>query len=134
MRVLGIIEKGPDGLYAVRSEAVIGRSCLGGYGLSVDECREDFMVSIDEAIEDCEREGLKHPDKEHIHVLFTYDLPSFFNYFDYINISKFAAFVGINESKMRQYKSGLAFPSEKTTKKILAAIQQIASELSMVAL
>ena len=51
-----------------------------------------------------------------------------------INTSKFAAYVGVNESKMRQYKSGLAFPGEKTTKKILAAIKKIGAELSVVAL
>ena len=133
MKIEGIIEKGKD-MYAVRSEDMIGRCCLGGFGDSVDEAREDFMVSIEEAIEDATKEGFNPPTMEEISVLFTYDLPSFFNYFDYINISKFAAHIGINESKMRQYKNGLAFPCEKTTKKILSAIKQIGSELSMVSL
>ena len=133
MRIKAIIEKGKE-RYAVRSDAIIGRCYMGGFGDSVDEAREDFMVSIEEAIEDAAEEGFNPPTMEEISVVFTYDLPSFFNYFDYINISKFASFAGINESKMRQYKSGLAFPCEKTTKKILAAIKQIGSELSMVSL
>lgn len=55
--------------------------------------------------------------------LFFY-LSSFFSQFNYINVSKFAEYTGINESKMRQYKSGVAFPGEKTTKKILTALAQ----------
>ncbi|MBO4605730.1 MAG: pilus assembly protein HicB [Bacteroidales bacterium] len=133
MKITGIIEKGKE-MYAVRSDDMIGRCCLGGFGDSVDEAREDFLVSIEEAIEDATKEGFNPPEMKDISVLFTYDLPSFFNYFDYINISKFASYVGINESKMRQYKSGLAFPCEKTTKKILSAIKQIGNELLTVAL
>ena len=40
----------------------------------------------------------------------------------------------INESKMRQYKSGAAFPNEKTTRKILSAIKRIGAELNSVTL
>ena len=130
MIVKAIIEKGKDGLYAVRSETVIGRTCLGGFGDSVEEAKEDFLVSIDEAIEDSEEQKLDHPDRSDISVIFTYDLPSFFNYFDMFNTSKFASYAGINESKMRQYKSGITYPGEKTTKKILSAVRRIAAELS----
>lgn len=58
-----------------------------------------------------------------------YDLQSFFNYFDWINVSQFAKKAGINESKMRQYKNGLAFAGESTTKKILDTIKNIGAEL-----
>ena len=44
-----------------------------------------------------------------------YDLPSFFNDFDFINVSKFAQYAGINESKMRQYKSGSSYPAGTRT-------------------
>ena len=133
MKVRAIIEKGSE-MYGIRSDDIVGRCCLVGFGDTVEEAREDFMVSIEEAIEDADEAGLKHPSSDEIKVTFTYDLPSFFNYFDIINISKFAAYVGVNESKMRQYKSGLAFPGEKTTKKILVAIKKIGAELSMVSL
>ena len=66
---------------------------------------------------------------EHIDVTFKYDLQSFFNYFDWINVSQFAKKAGINESKMRQYKNGLAFAGESTTKKILDTIKNIGAEL-----
>ena len=134
MTIEAIIEKGPDGLYGVRTESIIGRTCLGGFGLNVEEVKEDFLVCIQEAIADAEEQGLPHPVFEDVHVNFTYDLPSFFNNFDMLNTSKFASYAGINESKMRQYKCGAAYPGTKTTKKILAAIRKIGAELSAVML
>ena len=134
MTIKAIIEKGEDGLYAVRSESKIGRSFLGGFGESVEEARKDFEVSMLEAIEDAEKMGMVHPSRNSVKIEFRYDLPSFFNYFDVINTTKFAAYAGINESKMRQYRCGLAYPGEKTTNKILAAIKKIGAELAVVAL
>ena len=134
MTIDAIIERGPDGLYGIRTEAVIGRTCLGAFGLSVEEVKEDFIVCIQEAIEDAEENGLSHPAIEDVHVNYTYDLPSFFNLFDMLNTSKFASYAGINESKMRQYKCGAAYPGDKVTKKILSAIRKIGAELSAVML
>ena len=65
-----------------------------------------------------------------IDISFRYDIPSFFNYFDFLNVSKFAEYAGINESRMRAYKSGLAYPGEKTTRKIMKAIESIGAEIS----
>lgn len=71
---------------------------------------------------------------EEIEVEFRYDLPSFFNYFDWINISAFAKQAGINESKMRAYKSGLATASENTLAKILSTIRTMGAAMSAVTL
>lgn len=128
--IKAIIEKGSDGLYAVRTEFKVGRSFPGGFGESVEEAKEDFEAAIEDAIEDARANGIKSPEKESLKVVYKYDMPSFFNYFDFINVAKFAALVGINESKLRQYKSGIAYPGEKTTKKILSAVGRIGSELS----
>ena len=103
---------------------------LGGYGSSVEEAKADFFESIKEAKEMIIEEGKVLPDgADAIDVVFKYDLQSFFNYFDWINVSQFAKKVGINESKMRQYKNGLAFAGESTTKKILDTIKNIGAEL-----
>lgn len=127
--VIAIIEKGRDGLYAVRSEYKIGRSFLGGFGDNVEEAKEDFESSIDDAIEDAEKSGLTYIEKNRLKIVYKYDMPSFFNYFDFINVSKFASYIGINESKLRQYKTGRSFPGEKTTLKILTAVGRIGNEL-----
>ena len=105
MRVNCVVEKGSDGLFAVYSEDHIGKSYFGGFGESVSEAKEDFLASIREAIEEESQAGNKVPRFEDIRVCYHYDVPSFFNYFDFINVSKFAAYAGINESKMRAYNS-----------------------------
>ena len=128
------MEKGSDGLFAVYSEDHIGKSYFGGFGESVSDAKEDFLTSIREAIEEESQAGNKVPRFEDIRVCYHYDVPSFFNYFDFINVSKFAAYAGINESKMRAYKSGIAYPGEKMTARILKAARTIGADLSTVLL
>lgn len=130
MKVTAIVEKGSDGLYSIYSDDRIGRDYFGGYGDNVEAAKADFMASIKEAIENAKKDGFDNvPVFEAVSVEFKYDIPSFFDYFDFINVSRFAVFAGINESKMRAYKSGSAFPSERTTKKILKAVQTIGREM-----
>ena len=130
MKILAIIEKGTDGLYSIYSDDMLLNHGLGGYGSSVEEAKADFMESIKEAKGMITEESIPFPNEmEYIDVTFKYDLQSFFNYFDWINVSQFAKKAGINESKMRQYKNGLAFAGESTTKKILDTIKNIGAEL-----
>ena len=128
MQIIAIIEKGSDGFYSIRSEQKVGRYFFGGYGDNVKAAKEDFYESIKESIKEATAEGTRMP--ESIEVSFKYDIPSFFNYFDYLNVSKFAEFAGINESRMRAYKSGIAYPGERTTRKIMKAIEYIGKEIS----
>ena len=121
MKILAIIEKGTDGLYSIYSDDMLLNHGLGGYGSSVEEAKADFMESIKEAKGMITEESIPLPNEmEYIDVTFKYDLQSFFNYFDWINVS---------QSKMRQYKNGLAFAGESTTKKILDTIKNIGAEL-----
>lgn len=128
MRIIAIIEKGSDGMYSVRSEQRIGNHYFGGFGESVSIAKEDFLESVREVIDESIAEGIKVPTT--FQITYRFDLPSFFNFFDYLNVSKFAELAGINESKMRQYKCGSAYPGEKVTKKISTAIRKIASDFS----
>lgn len=130
MQIVAIVEKGSDGFYSIRSEQKIGRYFFGGYGDSVKEAKEDFISSVKESLEGAASDGVATPDQ--VDVTFKYDIPSFFNCFDYLNVSKFAEFAGINESRMRAYKSGLAYPGEKTTRKIMKAIESIGKDISSV--
>ena len=134
MKILAIIEKGTDGLYSIYSDDMLLNHGLGGYGSSVEEAKADFMESIKEAKGMITEESIPLPNEmEYIDVTFKYDLQSFFNYFDWINVSQFAKKAGINESKMRQYKNGLAFAGESTTKKILDTIKNIGAEHLIIA-
>lgn len=135
MKVLAVVEKGKDGLYSIYTEAEVAGHSFGGFGESVEVVKRDFMESIQEVKEMIAREKGTVPEEfTDLKVEFKYDLESFFNYFDCINASKFAAYAGINESKMRQYKTGVAFAGEKTTHKILQAIKKLGAELSAASL
>ena len=125
MEYKAIIEKGSDGLHSVRLEEYVNDCLVCGYGENVEEAKQDFLECLQETL---------GTDLTGISIEYQYDLPSFFNYFDLINASKLAKKAGINESKMRQYKCGAAFPSEATTAKILAAVHQIGSELTKCAI
>lgn len=129
MKINAVIEKNENNYYQIRSDEELFDCCFGGYGYSVIEAKEDFNKSIQEAIEMAKEDGHTVPERKDIKVEYKYDLQSFFNYFDWINVSRLAKLAGINESKMRQYKSGLAYASEKTTEKILKTIQTIGAEL-----
>ena len=126
MIITAIIEKGTDGMYSIRSEQHFEGNYFGGFGESVAIAKGDFKESVREAFADAKAEG--HEIVADYHISFHYDLPSFFNDYDFINVSKFAHYAGIKESKMRQYKSGVAYPREKTVRKILDAIHRIGSE------
>ncbi len=130
MRVKAVIEKGSDGLFSVYSDSHIHNHFFGGFGDNVSEAKEDFEESIREAIE-ASKVSTRFED---ITIEYKYDIPSLFNFLDYINVSRFAEYAGINESKMRAYKSGKAFPGERTMKKITVALANISNELNSVSL
>lgn len=132
MTINAIIERNEDNYFMISSKDEICDCVIGGYGYSVKEAKDDFMACLNEMKEISEEEGKTFPTD--VEVVFSYDIPSFFNFFDFINISKFAAKAGINESKMRQYKLGTAFASEATIKKIMDTINQITMEFQAVRL
>lgn len=130
MKVTAIVEKGSDGLYSIYTEAEVEGHGLGGFGSTVAEAKADFMESVEEAKGMAAEEGGSVPGEwESVEVEYRYDIESFFNYFDWINVTQFARHAGINESKMRQYKSGLAFAGERTMKKIMTTIRRMGAEL-----
>ena len=51
-----------------------------------------------------------------------------FNLFDFLNVSKFAARIGISPSLMRHYKRGDTYISQKQMKKIEAGVHTIGQE------
>jgi predicted RNase H-like HicB family nuclease len=135
MKVTAIIEKGTDGKYAIISNEEIGDFCLGGFGDSVEEAKADLQAVIKEALGEYVKEHGELPQSyKTITISYKYDLAAFFNFFDWINISKFAKAAGINESKMRQYKVGSAFAGERTKNKIQEAIKRMSAELASASL
>ena len=125
-KVLVTIEFGNDGTYSCYSEQPIGDYALiDGDGASVAEAKEDFL----KAVEEC-RQAYPQDDRYNNLVFeYKYDLRSFFNYFNFLNVSEIAKRAGINPSLMRQYTSGEKNAGESTYKKLSACLAQIKSEL-----
>jgi len=65
---------------------------------------------------------------------FRYDIASLFNYYKFINVTRFAQEAGINASLMRQYKSGNQYISENQVLKIEVALHKIAREFAEIRL
>ena len=64
----------------------------------------------------------------------SYDLTVFFEEFDFLKQSKIAELAGINPGLLRQYASGVKYPSAAQARKIEDAIHELARELSVVSL
>lgn len=128
MKITAIIEKTEDNFYSIYTEDNDTEWGFGGYGNSVEEAQADFRASIEEMRILAAEESKYFP--ESIEIEFRYDIPSFFNYFDWINISAFSKKAGINESKMRAYKAGLASASEKTLIKINSTLRKMCAQMA----
>ncbi len=135
MKITATIERNDNNFFAITCDNVIAGCHFGGYGYSVAEAKEDFIAGIRESLETAVELGKDVPvTADDVEVEFRYDIPSFFNCFDWINVSAFAKQAGINESKMRAYKSGLATASEATASKIMSTIKAMGAALCAVSL
>lgn len=125
-KILVTIEFGEDGTYSCYSEQPIGDYALiDGDGSTAGEAKADFL----KAVEECRQ---AYPeDKRYTGLTFEYkyDLRSFFNYFNFLNVTEIAKRAGINPSLMRQYTSGVKTAGETTYKKLSSCISQIRTEL-----
>ncbi len=99
---------------------------LQGYGETAQEAKEDLLVGYEETKEYRKSKGLETPE---LTFNYQFDLQSFFNYFDCLNVSAFAKMAGVNETLMRRYSSGSAKASKKQYAKIDKAVKRLSMEL-----
>jgi hypothetical protein len=71
----------------------------------------------------------KRLDIENVDFVFSYDLQAYFQEHDYLKISSVAKQAGLNPGLLRQYASGVKYPSQGQTAKLKLAINKIAKEL-----
>ena len=130
MKIIGTIEKSKSGYYSIYPDQDILDCAPFGYGLRIEEARNDFMQGIKE-LRELKREELGSVPRafEELTVDFRYDISTIFEQFDFLNVSRFAKYAGINESKMRQYTSGVSRPGVKASKKISQAFKQLGQQL-----
>ena len=133
MKTKAVIEKGKDGSFGIFAPEI--EHVIIGEGLTVAEAKADFENSVAEMIASYTERGEELPKElRGIEFEYKYDMASVFNYFDFINVSKFAKRAGINAALMRQYKSCSTYISESRAKKIEEALHTIGKELSAISL
>ena len=129
MKTTALIEKGKDGTYSIFTPDI--NHTIIGEGNTVEEAKADFENSVKEMVLSYTENGNAIPNElENIEFEYQYDLESLFNYYDFINVSKFAKKTGINPSLMRQYKTRKMPISERQKEKILTMFHHIGNEFA----
>ena len=133
MKTIALIEKGKDGTFGIFTPNI--KQTFIGDGKTVAEAKADFENSVREVLAYYAETGKELPEElRDIEFEYKYDVASMFNYFDFINVAKFAKWAGISAGMLRQYKSCGAYISEAQTKKIQNALRTIGKELAAVSL
>ena len=133
MKTKALIEKGKDGRFGIFTPDL--DHTIIGDGVTVADAKTDFKNSVNEMISSYEELEKDIPKElKELEFEFEYDLASLFNYYDFINVSKFAQLIGINTSLMRQYKSGNQYISENQIKKVEDGLHKIANEIASIKL
>lgn len=128
-RIKAIIEKATDGGISVYSDDVNGAY---GYGLTEQEAKADFISVLEEQAEYYKEKHGEYPGwyLSGYTVDYVYDISGFFEAFPFINASKFAKAVGINESVMRRYKGKIVAPSERQKAIIQSGYDEILKRMN----
>jgi predicted RNase H-like HicB family nuclease len=134
MKHKAIVELWNDGTFSIYVPDMKSHS-LNAQGITVAEAKENLIAAIEDYENMYRKTGKSVPAEIDNPVFeYKYDLASFFDYFDWINISKLAVKANINPSLMRQYKSRVTFASEKQSEKIQRSIHKLGEELLAVRL
>jgi predicted RNase H-like HicB family nuclease len=133
MVTTALIERGKDGIFGIFTPDI--NSTIIGEGSTVEEAKADFENSVREIFQFYKEDGIALPDElKDIQFVYKYDIASMFNYYDWINVSKFARKAGINPSLMRQYKMGKTYISENQINKIEKSLHSLGNELAAIKL
>lgn len=121
------IEKQNDGAYIAYNTESEKFTAIGS-GATIAEAKGDFFNSIEEMKVIYQEHGDEIPAELLEDSIFRFDLPSFFDYYSFINVSAFAKMIGINSSLMRQYKKGDTYISNDQLEKIQNIVNTIGDD------
>ena len=127
------IEKQSDGTF-IAYNTNVDETTLIGTGSTVAEAKDDFYNSMKEDIEICKEEGIEINEALFNEPEFRFDVSSLFEYYNFINVSAFARWIGMNESLLRQYKKGNVYVSEAQLKKIEDGFHRLSKDFSRLTL
>ena len=100
MKTTALIEKGKDGTFGIFTPDI--QATIIGEGRTVAEAKADFENSVREMFASYTENGEELPaELQGIEFEYKYDVASVFDYFDFINVTKFAKWAGINAGLMQ---------------------------------
>ncbi|MDR0575459.1 MAG: type II toxin-antitoxin system HicB family antitoxin [Tannerella sp.] len=133
MKTTALIERGKNGAFGIFTPDI--NSTIIGEGNTVEEAKTDFENSVREILQFYREDGKELPDElKDIQFVYKYDIASMFDYYNWINVSKFARKAGVNPSLMRQYRMGKTYISENQIRKIENILHQLGNELAAIKL
>lgn len=119
-----VVTKNGDEGFICSSDYPFEHFDLGGSGDTVEEAKRDCLTFYDEMKEEYPNEVFPE-----LNIEWVYDLPSFFNNFDFLNATRVAQYAGISPSNFRHYVAGSKPVSEKQLIRIKNAFNRMAKEL-----
>ena len=132
METIALIERNKNGKYCIYTPNL--QSTISGEGETVAEAKADFTAAYKEALESFAIMGKSVPEElDGLTFEYRYDLSAFYDAHPYLNVSKTAQYLGINDTLMRQYKRG-QYISEKQIARIQSGLRSIGAELQKVTL
>ena len=129
MKTTAIIETGPGGGFDIYLPDV-EHHLFFGTGETVQEAKDDLLNSYQELLEYFKEE--KKPVPEEVRDLefeYKYDIASFFNEYNWFNISALAKVLGMNKSLLYQYKKGNTYISHEQMKRIEKGVHELGKKL-----
>lgn len=129
MKTTAVIETGPDGGFDIFLPD-IDSALFFGDGDTVQEAKEDLQDSYQEVLSVYQEEGIPVPEElRDLEFEYKYDIGSFFNEYNWINISALAKVLGMNRSLLYQYKKGNTYISHQQMKRIEKGVHELGRKL-----
>jgi predicted RNase H-like HicB family nuclease len=129
MKTTAIIETGPESDFDIILSDLENHG-IWGHGNTVQEAKDDLLNSYQEMIDSYVEEGKPIPEElRDLEFDYKYDIASFFNEFNWINISALAKVLGMNRSLLYQYKKGDTYISHEQMKRIERGVHELGKKL-----
>lgn len=108
------------------AHGIIQNDFVATQGENFEELRRNILDAVNLAFDE---RGVKYSIKE---ISFELDLASFFEFYKVINAKALSERIGMNQSLLAQYISGIKKPSPSQTKRILNGVKQVGRELAAI--
>ncbi len=108
------------------ASASIQNKFIGTEGDDFDKLKDNILEAVNLTFQDF---GFVYTIDE---IVLKPDLQSFFEFYKVINVKALSERIGMNQSLLAQYISGIKKPSANQTKRILQGVQQVGKELTAI--